>query len=226
MLKALARVVADAVVVAIVLFTTAGTIAWPHAWVLVSVLLIVRVVSAIVIYRANPALLEERATVLIHRDQPLSDRVVLILFMTTAFIGVPAIAAIDVFHWHVLPGPPEIVQNTGLFMFVAGWFVTALALRENAFAVTVVRLQDERMHKVVDTGIYSRLRHPMYSGNPLVLLGLSLWLGSYFAAVCAVLPVALLMIRIRLEERFLMRELPGYSDYSRRVRYRLVPRIW
>jgi protein-S-isoprenylcysteine O-methyltransferase Ste14 len=226
MLKALARVVADAVVVAIVLFTTAGTIAWPHAWVLVSVLLIVRVVSAIVIYRANPALLEERATVLIHRDQPLSDRVVLILFMTTAFIGVPAIAAIDVFHWHVLPGPPEIVQNTGLFMFVAGWFVTALALRENAFAVTVVRLQDERMHKVVDTGIYSRLRHPMYSGNPLILVGLSLWLGSYLAVFCAVLPVALLMIRIRLEERFLMRELPGYSDYSSRVRYRLVPGIW
>jgi protein-S-isoprenylcysteine O-methyltransferase Ste14 len=226
MLKALARVVADAVVVAIVLFTTAGTIAWPHAWVLVSVLLIVRVVSAIVIYRANPALLEERATVLIHRDQPLSDRVVLILFMTTAFIGVPAIAAIDLFHWHVLPGPPEIVQNTGLFMFVAGWFVTALALRENAFAVTVVRLQDERMHKVVDTGIYSRLRHPMYSGNPLILVGLSLWLGSYLAVFCAVLPVALLMIRIRLEERFLMRELPGYSDYSSRVRYRLVPGIW
>jgi protein-S-isoprenylcysteine O-methyltransferase Ste14 len=226
MLKALARVVADAVVVAIVLFTTAGTIAWPHAWVLLSVLLIVRVVSAIVIYRANPALLEERATVLIHRDQPLSDRVVLILFMTTAFIGVPAIAAIDVFHWHVLPGPPEIVQNTGLFMFVAGWFVTALALRENAFAVTVVRLQDERMHKVVDTGIYSRLRHPMYSGNPLILVGLSLWLGSYLAVFCAVLPVALLMIRIRLEERFLMRELPGYSDYSSRVRYRLVPGIW
>jgi protein-S-isoprenylcysteine O-methyltransferase Ste14 len=226
MLKALARVVADAVVVAIVLFTTAGTIAWPHAWVLVSVLLIVRVVSAIVIYRANPALLEERATVLIHRDQPLSDRVVLILFMTTAFIGVPANAAIDVFHWHVLPGPPEIVQNTGLFMFVAGWFVTALALRENAFAVTVVRLQDERMHKVVDTGIYSRLRHPMYSGNPLILVGLSLWLGSYLAVFCAVLPVALLMIRIRLEERFLMRELPGYSDYSSRVRYRLVPGIW
>jgi protein-S-isoprenylcysteine O-methyltransferase Ste14 len=184
------------------------------------------VVSAIVIYRANPALLEERATVLIHRDQPLSDRVVLILFMTTAFIGVPAIAAIDVFHWHVLPGPPEIVQNTGLFMFVAGWFVTALALRENAFAVTVVRLQDERMHKVVDTGIYSRLRHPMYSGNPLILVGLSLWLGSYLAVFCAVLPVALLMIRIRLEERFLMRELPGYSDYSSRVRYRLVPGIW
>jgi protein-S-isoprenylcysteine O-methyltransferase Ste14 len=226
MLKALARVVADAVVVAIVLFTAAGTIAWPHAWVLVSVLLIVRVASAIVIYRVNPALLEERATVLIHRDQPLSDRVVLILFMITAFIGVPAIAAIDVFHWHVLPPPPDIVQDVGLLVFGAGWFVTALALRENAFAVTVVRLQDERMHKVVDTGIYSRLRHPMYSGNPLVLLGLSLWLGSYFAAVCAVLPVALLMIRIRLEERFLMRELPGYSDYSRRVRYRLVPRIW
>jgi protein-S-isoprenylcysteine O-methyltransferase Ste14 len=82
------------------------------------------------------------------------------------------------------------------------------------------------MHKVVDTGIYSRLRHPMYSGNPLILVGLSLWLGSYLAVFCAVLPVALLMIRIRLEERFLMRELPGYSDYSSRVRYRLVPGIW
>jgi protein-S-isoprenylcysteine O-methyltransferase Ste14 len=226
MLKVFARIVADAVVVAIVLFTAAGTIAWSRAWILVSVLLIVRTLSAVLVYRANPAMLEERATVLIHRDQPRSDRVLLIAFMITAFVGVPAIAAIDVFRWHVLPAPPEFVRDVGLLLFVAGWFVTALALRENAFAVTVVRLQAERMHKVVDTGIYSHVRHPMYAGNPLVLLGLSLWLGSYLAALYAILPVALLTIRIRLEERFLMRELSGYAEYSRRVRHRLMPGVW
>ena len=226
MLKVLVRIVADAAVVAIVLFTAAGTIAWARAWVLLAVLLVARMVSAIVIYRVSPALLRERATVLIHRHQPRWDRIVLIAFMMTAFIALPADAALDVFHWHVLPVPAEPVRDIGLFLFVIGWFVTALALRENAFAVTVVRLQNERMHKVVDTGIYRHLRHPMYAGNPFVLLGLSLWLGSYFAALCAILPVAMLMVRIRLEERFLLRELAGYSDYSKRVRYRLLPGIW
>jgi protein-S-isoprenylcysteine O-methyltransferase Ste14 len=214
------------VVVAIVLFTAAGTIAWPRAWVLVAVLLVVRLLSAVAVFRVHPTLLRERAAVLIHSEQPWADKVVLLTFMTTAFIGVPAVAAFDVFHWHVLPSPPLSLATLGLVLFTLGWIIKALALRENAFAVTVIRLQAERKHAVVDTGVYNLVRHPMYAGSPFVHLGLSLWLGSYTAAIYAILPFGLLMLRIALEERFLRRELPGYPEYMKRVPYRLLPGIW
>ena len=79
---------------------------------------------------------------------------------------------------------------------------------------------------MVDTGIYGLVRHPMYAGNPLVNVGLGLWLGSYAAALFAAVPLGLLMSRIVLEERFLRRELPGYPAYAARVRYRLLPGLW
>ena len=226
LLYVLLRVVADAVVIAIVLFAAAGTLAWPRAWVLLVVLLVVRLLSAIVVFRVNPALVRERATVLIHHDQPWTDRIILLAFMTTAFIGVPAVAALDVFRWHLFPAPPLWLAVAGIILFALGWTIKALALRENAFAVTVVRLQSERQHAVVDRGVYALVRHPMYAGSPLVLLGMSLWLGSYAAAAYASLPLGLLMTRIVLEERFLRRQLPGYLEYVKRVPYRLLPGIW
>ena len=212
--------------VAAALFVAAGTLDWPRAWILLAVLFVVRMLSAIAVYRVNPTLLRERATVLIHREQPWADRIVLLAFMGTAFIGVPAVAAFDVFHWHLLPAVPPFLAALGLILFAVGWVITALALRANAFAVTVVRLQAERQHAVVDAGLYSVVRHPMYAGGALVLLGQSLWLGSYTAALCATFPFALLLVRIGLEERFLRRELAGYADYSNRVPYRLLPGIW
>ena len=226
MLRVLTRVIADAAVVAIVLFVAAGTVAWPRAWALLALLLVVRIASALVVFGANPALLRERATVLIHRHQPRIDRLILFAFMATAFLGLPALAARDVFDWHVLPGPPLVVSSVGLVLFVLGWTIIAVALHANPFAVTVVRHQDERQHSVVDTGIYSVVRHPMYAGNVLVNVGLSLWLGSYIAALLAAVPLGLLMARIALEERFLRRELPGYREYATRVRYRLLPGLW
>jgi protein-S-isoprenylcysteine O-methyltransferase Ste14 len=178
MFRVLTRVIADAVVVAIVLFVAAGTLAWQRAWVLVAALLVIRTLSAIAVFRVNPALLRERATVLIHRHQPWSDRLILLAFMATGFVGVPAIAALDAFHWHLLPSPPFVLASVGLVLFALGWMIIAVALRENPFAVTVIRLQNERQHTVVNTGIYGVVRHPMYAGNPLVNVGLSLWLGS------------------------------------------------
>ena len=226
MFRVLTRVIADAVVIAIVLFVAAGTFAWQRAWILVAVLLVVRTLSAIAVFRVNPALLRERATVLIHRHQPWTDRLILLTFMATAFVGVPAVAALDAFHWHMLPSPPLVLASVGLGLFALGWTIIAVALRANPFAVTVVRLQHERQHAVVDTGIYGVVRHPMYAGNPLVNVGLGLWLGSYAAVLFAAIPLALLMVRIGLEERFLLRELPGYREYAARVPYRLLPGLW
>jgi protein-S-isoprenylcysteine O-methyltransferase Ste14 len=222
----LLRVVADALIVGTTLFAAAGTLGWPRAWILVGVLLSVRILSAIAVFRVNPILLRERATVLTHRNQPWTDKVVLLAFMMTAFIGVPAVAALDRFRWHALPTPSKWLAVVGLVLFALGWIIKALALRENAFAATVVRFQCERQHTVVDSGVYSIVRHPMYSGSPFVNIGLSLWLGSYTAVVFALVPLGLLMIRIALEERFLRRELRGYSKYIQRVPYRMLPGVW
>jgi protein-S-isoprenylcysteine O-methyltransferase Ste14 len=225
MIRVLTRIIADAVVIALVLFVAAGTLAWQRAWVLVGVLLVVRTLSAIAVFRVNPALLRERATVLMHQDQPWTDRLILHAFMGTAFVGVPAVAALDALHWHVLPSPPLVLAAAGLVLFALGWTIIAVALRENPFAVTVVRLQNERQHTVVATGIYRVVRHPMYAGNPLVNVGLSLWLGSYTAALFAAIPFGLLLVRIGLEE-LLRRELPSYREYAARVPYRLLPGLW
>jgi protein-S-isoprenylcysteine O-methyltransferase Ste14 len=226
MFRVLTRIIADAGVIAIVLFIAAGTVTWPRAWVLLAVMLIFRILSAIAVFRVHPALLHERATVLIHRNQPWTDRLILLAFMGTAFVGVPAVAALDAFHWHMLPSPSLVVASMGLALFALGWTIIGVALRANPFAVTVVRLQKERQHIVVDTGIYGVVRHPMYAGNPLVNVGLSLWLGSYTAVLVAAIPLGLLMVRIGLEERLLRRELPGYGEYAVRVPYRLLPGVW
>lgn len=226
MLRVMARLIADAALVAILLFLAAGTFAWRRAWVLVAVLLLVRVVGAIAVYRVNAGLLRERAGLPIHTEQSSTDRLLLLGVLATGFLGLPVIAGLDAFRWQALPRPAPAIAALGLVLFALGWSVKSLALRANAFAVAVVRVQSERAHAVADSGPYSIVRHPFYAADPLILAGLSLWLESYVATLSAVVPIALMVMRLLLEERFLQRELPGYSTYTERVRFRLIPGIW
>jgi protein-S-isoprenylcysteine O-methyltransferase Ste14 len=99
-------------------------------------------------------------------------------------------------------------------------------MRENSFAAPVVKVQAERGHRVIDTGPYAHVRHPMYSGTVLFFFGMPLLLGSWWGVILAPLFVGLFAIRAGIEERALLAGLPGYADYTARVRYRLVPGIW
>jgi protein-S-isoprenylcysteine O-methyltransferase Ste14 len=226
MLRIAARLVADAALVAILMFASAGTLRWRRAWVLLGVLLLVRAVGALAVHRVEPSLLRERAGLPVHHDQPRSDRLLLLAVIATGFLGLPVVAGLDVFRWHLLPRPAPPLGAIGLALFALGWGLKNLALRANAFATAVVRLQRERAHAVVASGPYAVVRHPFYAADPLILVGLGLWLESYAAALCAVVPVSLMLIRLRLEERFLRRELPGYDDYMVRVPHRLIPGVW
>jgi len=226
MLRVMARLIADTTLVAIVLFVSAGTLAWRRAWVLLAVLFLVRAVGAIAVYRINAGLLRERARLPIHKEQSWADRVLLLAVLATGFLGLPIIAGLDAFRWHALPQPAPLVAASGLVLFALGWSIKSLALRANAFAVAVIRLQSERAHAVADSGPYNVVRHPFYAADPLILVGLSLWLGSYVAALVAVVPIVLMVMRLRVEERFLRHELPGYTAYAERVRFRLIPGIW
>jgi protein-S-isoprenylcysteine O-methyltransferase Ste14 len=220
------RPVADAAMVACLLLGSAGTLHWWRAWVLSAVLLVVRTITAIAVYRTSPALLRERARLPVHHDQPWIDRIILLAVLSTGYVALPIIAARDVFSWHLLPRPGLPIADAGLALFVLGWTLKGIALRQNAFAITVVRVQRERRHAVVDEGVYGFVRHPFYAGTPLVLVGMALWLESLSAAIYATAPIAIMLIRIGLEERLLRRELAGYAEYAARVRYRLVPGIW
>lgn len=226
MVRVLLRLVADAALVAGALFVAAGTAAWTRAWLLIAVLLAVRTVGALAVHRVHPELLRERAGLPLHPRQPLTDRVLVLAVLATGFLGVPVVAGLDAFRWHLMPEPAPLVSGLGLGLFALGWGLKSLALRANAFAVAVVRRQEERSHVVADSGVYGVVRHPFYAADPLIFVGAGLWLQSYVAAVAAVVPVLLMILRLLWEERFLRRELPGYAAYAARVRYRLIPGVW
>jgi protein-S-isoprenylcysteine O-methyltransferase Ste14 len=178
-----------------------------------------------IVLPGNAELLEERLKPPIQKGQPLADKVVLVLLLTM-FYGLIAFIPLDVFRLHLLRGPGTAVSCLGLCLFIAGWSIASLALKENTFAARVVRHQGERRQKVIDTGVYGVVRHPMYTGSLCIMVGMSLWLGSYAAAILAVVPTCMLVLRVHIEEGFLKRVLAGYDGYTERVTYRLIPFVW
>lgn len=157
--------------------------------------------------------------------QSRTDRILLASFMAT-FAAMVAFAAADMWRLHLFPPLPTWVRVLGLAAYIVGTGIVHNALRANTFATTVVRLQEERGHVVVREGPYGIVRHPMYAGLIPLMLGVGAWLGSAAAMIAVVVPMAILCARIVLEERMLRARLPGYEQYMREVRWRLVPGIW
>jgi protein-S-isoprenylcysteine O-methyltransferase Ste14 len=224
-LKAIAGVIINVAIFAGLLLLPAGTLNWWRAWAFLAVVFVDAVVSTASLFRINKDLLEERFTPPVQKGQPLADKILVVLLIA-AFAGVIAFIPLDVFRFHLLGKPGTLVSSSGLVLFVAGWWIMTLALRENAFAVPVVKHQEERQHRVVDSGVYGVVRHPMYAGAVALLVGMPLWLESFAAAMLASVPIVTLVLRILVEERFLRRELKGYDAYTERVRYRLIPFLW
>ncbi len=220
------RLLADTGLVGVLLFATADTLAWWRAWILLAVWLGVRLVGAAVVALVNPTLLRDRARLPLHGAQPWTNRFLLLAVLATGFLGLPVLAGLDVFRWHLLPAPAPWLSGLGLLLFALGWSIKQVALRANAFATTVVRLQTDRAHTVVDNGVYAVIRHPFYAADPLILVGLGLWLESSAAALAACVPVVLMLVRLQCEERFLRRALPGNAAYMTRVPHRLIPGLW
>jgi len=224
-LKLIAGVFFNVAIFGILLFVPAGTLDWWRAWVFLGVVLVGAVASTVSLFRTSKELLAERFKPPVQKGQPLADKIV-VLLVIAGFVGEIALIPLDVFRFQLMPKPGIVVSSLGLALFVAGWWIMTLALLENAFASLVVKHQEERGQKVIDSGVYRVVRHPMYAGAVPLLVGLPLWLESCAAALLASVPIAALVLRIIIEERFLKRELTGYNAYTERVRYRLVPFLW
>jgi protein-S-isoprenylcysteine O-methyltransferase Ste14 len=166
-----------------------------------------------------------RATAVFRRDDPTADRLLL------AVAAVPLVAwylliPVDVFHLELLPKPPLSAAAVGLTLVVAGMVIAVWAESANPFAAPAITHLKERDHRVIDVGPYRFVRHPMYAGGACIFIGVPVWLESTAAALLAVLPILILVQRIRIEERFLQAHLDGYPAFMQRVRYRLIPHLW
>ena len=223
--KVIAGVVFNVAFYALLLFAPAGTLHWWRAWVFLAVTVAVMALAISSILPDDAGLFSERARGVIQKGQPLWDRVFVILLLVS-YVGQIIFIPLDVFRFHLVPKPGGLVSFLGLALYVAGWWIMTLAMKVNPFAVPVVRLQDERHQRVIDTGVYAVVRHPMYSGFAPMVVGPALWLGSYMAALLAIVPIAVLAVRSVFEERFLKRKLKGYDAYTEKVRYRLIPFVW
>jgi protein-S-isoprenylcysteine O-methyltransferase Ste14 len=223
--KVIAGVVFNVAFYALLLFVPAGTLHWWRAWVFLAVTVAVMAVAIFSILPDNTDLFSQRAKGIIQKGQPLWDRV-LVIVLVVSYVGQIVFIPLDVFRFHLVPKPGGLVSFFGLALYVAGWWIMTLAMKVNPFAVPVVKLQEERHQRVIDTGVYAMVRHPMYAGFAPFAIGPALWLESSAAALLAIVPIVLLGVRSVFEERFLKRELKGYDAYTEKVRYRLIPFVW
>jgi protein-S-isoprenylcysteine O-methyltransferase Ste14 len=210
-------------VMGVLLLVPAGTLHWPAAWVFLAAMFILGLGSGLSLAHSDPELLAERMRPMMQAGQPRADKIFMVAFGAFALIwfiamGLDArMAASDV---------PWTLQAVGLAMLVSSTGFILWVLRENSFAVPVVKVQAERGQRVVDTGPYAYVRHPMYSAVTLFFVGTPLLLGSWWGLAMAPLFIVLFAIRTGIEERTLLAELPGYADYTTRVRARLIPGVW
>jgi protein-S-isoprenylcysteine O-methyltransferase Ste14 len=208
----------------LLLFLAAGTLNWPAAWIFLAVMVAFSLVGGLALGRHDPALLRERLSLPLQRDQPLADKVLLVIILLVIF-GSLVLMALDAvrFGWSAVP---SWLQAVGALILLIGIWICDRTMRENSFAAPVVKIQRDRGQTVITTGPYAHVRHPMYSGALLYFVGTSLLLGSWWGLVAVLVLAALLAMRIVIEEEALRAGLQGYGDYAARVRYRLVPLIW
>ena len=210
-------------VIGAVLFTAAGTWQWPAAWSFLLFMILLGLGGGLWLIQIDPALFEERMRPMVQHGQPTADRVFMVAFFTVALVWL-IVAGLD--QRFNLSQMTVGVQVAGAALALTGMAISFWVLRENSFAAPVIKLQRDRGQHVIDTGPYHLVRHPMYSGAILFFLGTSLWLGSWWSAALTLIMAVLFACRTTAEERTLRDGLPGYTDYTTRVRYRLCPGLW
>lgn len=219
------RIIKAAVIVLflfVLIFVPAGTFRWPEAWLFLFLYFTMAIGTLTWMKKNAPDLLKERMSR--KKERKSWDKKIMTVypFLLISLLIVPGFDAVR-FRWSKVPLVVKAFGFIGFFFAIGFAF---WAVKANAFASDVVRIQDDRGHKVCTTGPYRYVRHPMYVGVVLGLLCFPLALGSLFAFIPAFLIFVLFILRTSLEDKTLQEELPGYEEYAQKVRYRLLPRVW
>jgi protein-S-isoprenylcysteine O-methyltransferase Ste14 len=209
------------IMIGVLIFLPAGTLNYWEAWVFISVLFIC--ILALTIYLAikDPELLERRMKAGPKAENEVRQKII-IVFMLLSMAAIVVLPAIDRrFEWSNVPASIVIL---GDLLIVLGFISFYFVLKENRYGAATIQIMEDQ--KVISTGPYALIRHPMYSGALIMISGIPLALGSWWGLLMLIPTVAVITWRLLDEEKFLHKNLPGYTEYTYKVRYRLVPYVW
>lgn len=204
--------------VGILVFLPASTLAFPNGWLLMGVLFIPMFIMGVVMYLKAPDLLGKRLN---HKEKQGEQKAVVSL-SALMFLCSFVVSGLDFrFGWSAMPKWLIVLSAV---LFLAGYAMYAEVLRENAYLSRTVEVQAGQ--KVISTGLYGVVRHPMYSATLLMFLSMPLILGSWWGLIIQLVYPVLIIVRLQAEERLLVQELDGYAEYRQKVKHRLIPGIW
>ncbi len=218
LINALAKYIFGLLLVGLLLFLPAGTLNYRGGWLFIGLLFIPMLVMGAVLLVKTPDLLAKRLRV---REKETAQKGV-VAAAALIFIGAFVLAGLD-YRYGWTDVPPWLTWAAAVIMLLA-YGMYAEVMRENAYLFRTVEVQEGQ--RVIDTGLYGIVRHPMYTSTVLLYLAIPLVLGSWASFCVMLLYPAAIVFRIRNEEAVLTEGLPGYEEYKKRVKYRLIPMIW
>ena len=218
LINALLKFTCGLLMVGLLIFLPAGSFAYMHGWLLIGLLFVPMLIAGFVMYFKSPEFLKKRLDV---KEKQAAQKGVLAL-SGVMFIAGFVVAGLDHrFHWSKMPSWVVIAASV---FFVLAYSLYAEVMRENAYLSRTIKVEEGQ--RVVDTGLYGIVRHPMYMVTILLFVMMPLVLGSWFALIPFAFYPAIIIVRLKDEEDLLTRELPGYAEYKRKVRYRIIPFVW
>ena len=216
--QAILKFICGVLLVGLLIFLPAGSLSFINGWILMGILFIPMFLAGIFMMFKNPALLQSR----LNAKEKQKEQDLVIKLSGLMFLAAFIIAGLGFrFHWYLLPKGIVIAASA---LFLLAYILYAEVLRENTYLSRTIEVQENQT--VIDTGLYSIVRHPMYSATLLLFLAMPLILGSLYSFFILLAYPFIIALRIKNEEAFLEKELAGYREYKQKVKYRLIPFIW
>ena len=216
--EALAKFFLGVILVGVLVFLPAGTLKYVNGWIFMGVLFIPMFIAGLVMMAKNPELLISR----LDAKEKEKEQSLVVKLSGLMFVGGFVLAGLDYrFNWLSFP---EVLTYIGVFFFLLAYLLYAEVLRENTYLSRTIKVSENQ--KVVDTGLYGIVRHPMYTATIILFLSMPLILGSFISLLIFLPYPFLIAYRAINEEKVLLKELEGYEEYTKKVKYRFIPYIW
>lgn len=217
-LNAIAKFSLGVLLVMALIFIPAGSLSYLNGWILMGVLFVPMFIAGLIMLKVNPSLLKSRLSA----KEKLKTQSAVVKLSGLMFLAGFIVSGLNYrFNWYLLPTPVVII---GVVMFIISYILYAEVLRENTYLSRTIEVQENQ--KVIQTGLYKIVRHPMYTATIILFLSMPLILGSIYAFIIFLAYPFIIATRIKSEEEFLEKELAGYKEYKQKVKYKLIPFIW
>jgi len=218
LISALTKFICGLLLVGLLIFLPAGTLRYTYGWLFIGLLFVPMMIAGFVMFFKSPDFLAKRLDV---KEKQATQKGV-VAFSGLMFIAGFVVAGLDFrFGWSTMP---TWVVITASVLFLTAYALYAEVMRENAYLSRTIKVEEGQ--KVVDTGLYGIVRHPMYMATILLFLMIPLVLGSWYALIAFAFYPAIIIVRLKDEEDLLTRELRGYAEYKKKVKYRIIPFVW